>query len=216
MKQAQEIMKYARKLLNDEQKTGYTDLLMLDCLNAAIRFMWRHIAKIRPQVIAETVSGTLGGSVICLTRLPANPNSKPVPRAMLSIADVRVNGRRLQHIDMLDVALTDARGIPEKYCRIGFDKIYVYPEANDLVRYSVIAVFDAPNLALDDRTPFPDVFDDFIVQYIVIRLSYKNEFNMSQEEGLMATIISQIEQLLYSFETPRPFVDGYFDRREDY
>jgi hypothetical protein len=216
MKQATEIIKYARQLVNDEQKTGYADFLMLDCLNAAIRFMWRHITKIRPAIIAETVSGSFNGGVIYMTGVSVD-GAKPAPRMMLKVVDVEIGGRHLRHIDMLDAVRANAESEPERYYRLGFDKICVYPKAKEETEYKIIAVFDAPKIAaMTEITPFPDVFDDFLTQYVVIRLSYKNEFNMSQEEGIMATVISQIEQILYDFENTRPAIDGYFDRHEDY
>ena len=70
------------------------------------------------------------------------------------------------------------------------DKIYHSTERP--TKYTVITVDDIEELSLDDNSLLNTDFDNFLIEYANIRLSIENEYEVSQEQQVMANIYSQI------------------------
>lgn len=59
------------------------------------------------------------------------------------------------------------------------------------------------------NSPLLTEFDDLLIEYVAIRLSIGNEYDMTQEAQLLANIMAQIQQIL----TPPPagfIMEGYW------
>ena len=64
-------------------------------------------------------------------------------------------------------------------------------------------------IGAEGSSPLNNEFDDFLIDYVVIRLSIGNEYDMTQENTLMANIVAQIQQMVM----PPPsgiIVDSYW------
>ena len=72
---------------------------------------------------------------------------------------------------------------------------------------------DIDEVTASDVSPLGTEFDDFLIEYAATRLSVGNEFDMSQEQQIMANIYGQIQALLRPLP---PGVDtmGYWDATE--
>lgn len=64
------------------------------------------------------------------------------------------------------------------------------------------------------KSPFPNEFDDMLIEYALIRLSMGNEFDMSQEMSVMSQIVAQLENILRERDTVY-VISGYYDSLPD-
>lgn len=87
-------------------------------------------------------------------------------------------------------------GVPEEFYRTGAQTIGFYPIPNVATKYTIIQVDDIEELTIADKSPLNTEFDDFIVEYSVIRLSISNEYDISQESQVMANIYDQVQRIL--------------------
>ena len=100
---------------------------------------------------------------------------------------------------------------PTAYYLCGFDKLALYPIPTKPVDYAVFYVPDTEEVTLTDKSPFPNDFDDALVEYAIIRLSMGNEFDMSQELTVMQTVMQQVQELINNFPSPEHRIRGYWD-----
>lgn len=104
------------------------------------------------------------------------------------------------------------KGKPFLYYRKGMDALHLFPVPEDITSYTVMKVDDIEELSMDDVSPLPTEYDTFLIEYANIRLSIGNEYDVTQEQSVMANIYSQIQKLLYP---PPPALQarGYWDDR---
>ena len=196
------IISRVRNRTHDQHKTGYTDEYILECINDGIRFIRRIIKDYKPLILAEPpISGTLA------------PGENQVTLAFLltKLLDLRVSGERIGVTDLANITDTTATGTPYAYYLTGFSTINFYPTPDAAVTYSLVAVGDFTEVALDGKSPFPNDFDDFLIEYAVIRLSAGNEYDMTQETNLIGSILQQIQNNLIGDGNPVNQVSGYFN-----
>lgn len=195
------IIERARALTHDKEETGYSDTDMLDVINSAIRFIRRTIKQYKPtMLIEEPLEGSIDAGINTI-------NLDIVPT---KIIDVRVDGRKLSAIDIALIEDMNSIGMPTSYYQVGICNIGIYPIPNQKMNYRLLIVGDNKEVTLEDASPLPNDFDDFIIEYIVIRLSLGNEFNMSQETQVMYEIHEQIKANLLGSEYTEHCVRGYF------
>lgn len=53
-----------------------------------------------------------------------------------------------------------------------------------------------PRVKNQSKSPLSTEFDDFLIEYVAIRLSIGEEYDMTQESRLMANIVAHIQQIL--------------------
>lgn len=153
-----------------------------------------------PDLIANApVTGTL------LAGVDGVKMELPVSR----VVDVRANGKRLLPVSIEHV--NDRQGKPERYYMTGFDTLHFFPVPEADTPYSIIVVSDMQLLGYDDKSPFPTEIDDFLIEYVVIRASVSNEFDVSQETSIMGTVVSQVENVIRNLVQKEVFTDGYWD-----
>lgn len=107
---------------------------------------------------------------------------------------------------------SDATGTPRAYFLTGSQTLNFFPTPNQKTKYTVYKVDDIDEIEWSGSSPLLSEFDDFLVEYVAIRLSVGNEFDMSQESQLLANITAQIQALL----VPPPagiLTRGYWDSR---
>lgn len=192
-----------RSSTHDDLKTGYTDEDLLGYINDGVRFLRRIVTQTYPPALIEELTGTL----------EAEQRDIVSEKKITQVFEVYVDGRKMKHVNPLDIKDKTEVGTPAAYYRLGLDKICVYPKPRTAVDYTVAYIPDQDLLKLEDDTPFSNDFDDFLVEYAVIRASISDEFRMSQEQTVMSAIVAQVEALLLSMRTPDVQVGGYWNKR---
>lgn len=196
-----DIISRIRGMTHDKNETGYTDEDILTCLNGGVRFIRRLIKDYKPLILANPpVTGTLASSV----------NSVKLDFTVTKMLDIRINGKVIGVTDLSNIVDMGRTGTPYAYYMTGFDMICFYPTPDVDVSYSIIAVGDLEEVAIEDKSPFPNDFDDFLVEYAIIRISVGNEFDVSQETTIMSSILQQIQNNLMGDGNPINQVSGYF------
>ena len=85
----------------------------------------------------------------------------------------------------------------------------LHPRPRAETAYTVRTIDDLDELHFDDETPLLNEFDDFLIEYAIWRLSLAEEFDMTQEQQIIASISQQIAQVL-SLPPPGGTVRGYW------
>lgn len=202
MLEIKDIISRVRNRTHDTQKTGYTDRHILECINDGIRFIRRIIKDYKPLILAEPpVTGTLLADVNQVTLL------FPITKML----DIRVNGERIGVTDLANITDLTTQGTPYAYYQTGFSTVNFYPTPDKDVTYSIVAVGDFTEVDLTGKSPFPNDFDDFLIEYAVIRLAAGNEYDMTQETNLIGSILQQIQNNLIGDGNPVNQVSGYFN-----
>lgn len=202
-----------KNLINKIRETTYdtetktnSDENILKCINGGILFLRRVIKEFKPLLIADSpITGTLkiGQSKVDLDNIPTK------------FLCVRINGKIISSIHLVDIYDINRTGEPCKYYQTGLKTINFYPIPDREFDYQIVVISDFKELTLEDSSPFPNEFDDFLVEYSIIRLSVGNEFNMSDEAQIMSEIIEQIKINLLNSEPRTNHVKGYFDAIND-
>lgn len=197
-----EIIKRIRVPTHDKSETGYEDEDILYAINGGIRFIRRLIKDYKPLMLANPpVPGTL----------VAGTNFIKLDFTVTKMLDIRINGQVIGVTDLSNIVDMGKTGTPYAYYMTGFDTVCFYPTPSADVTYSIIAVGDLDEVTIEDKSPFPNDFDDFLIEYAVIRLSMGNEFDVSQETTVMSSILQQIENNLMGDGNPINQVSGYFN-----
>lgn len=204
----EELIKRVRILVHDEQETGYDDIVILNCLNAGSRFLRRMILQLKPELLSNVTKGNLN----------ANENIIELDFIPVKIVDIRINGKRIIYKSRADILNMDKHGFPYAYFITGLKTINLYPIPDKPINYEILAVEDIKEMTLSDdengKSPFPNEFDDMLIEYALIRLSMGNEFDMSQEMSVMSQIVAQLENILRERDTVY-VISGYYDSLPD-
>ena len=202
----EELIKRVRILVHDEQETGYDDIAILNCLNAGSRFLRRMILQLKPELLSNVTKGNLN----------TNENIIELDFIPVKIVDIRINGKRIIYKSRADILNMDKHGFPYAYFITGLKTINLYPMPD--INYEILAVEDIKEMTLSDddngKSPFPNEFDDMLIEYALIRLSMGNEFDMSQEMSVMSQIVVQLENILRERDTVY-VISGYYDSLPD-
>lgn len=204
----EELIKRVRILVHDEQETGYDDIAILNCLNAGSRFLRRMILQLKPELLSNVTKGNLN----------TNENIIELDFIPVKIVDIRINGKRIIYKSRADILNMDKHGFPYAYFITGLKTINLYPIPDKPINYEILAVEDIKEMTLSDddngKSPFPNEFDDMLIEYALIRLSMGNEFDMSQEMSVMSQIVAQLENILRERDTVY-VISGYYDSLPD-
>lgn len=204
----EELIKRVRILVHDEQETGYDDIAILNCLNAGSRFLRRMILQLKPELLSNVTKGNLN----------TNENIIELDFIPVKIVDIRINGKRIIYKSRADILNMDKHSFPYAYFITGLKTINLYPMPDKPINYEILAVEDIKEMTLSDddngKSPFPNEFDDMLIEYALIRLSMGNEFDMSQEMSVMSQIVAQLENILRERDTVY-VISGYYDSLPD-
>lgn len=205
MLDVQTLARRIRTRLHDTDEITYEDDEILDCINNGIRFIRRTIANIRPALLMSEHKGTLAGGAKSV-ELPVRP---------LKIINVTLGtGGEFLHETEMATAIYEnmyKMGDPKYFFLTGTKTINFYPVPSSNRQYTIRTVDDVNEVDWDGNSPLLTEFDDFLIEYAAIRLSVGNEYDMSQENQLMANIVAQIQLILTpppSGILTRPYWDG--------
>lgn len=188
MLSVQTLARRIRQRLHDNDCITYADEEILDCINCGIRFIRRIIATLRPALLMSETEGTLA----------AGENKITLGKPPMKIINVVANGEALEETDMafaIHETLKTAEK-PQGFFQTGKQTINFFPTPTAPTNYTIRTVDDIEELNWSDNSPLLTEFDDFLVEYAVIRLGTGNEYDMTQETQMLSSIAAQIQQIL--------------------
>lgn len=196
-----EMINRIRSLSNDKQATGYDTEDILAAINDGVAFVGRMIKNIRPDLISAEKVGTLN-------KFESNIH---LDEPVAGILTVQVNGHRISVTQANCIHNLLEMGYPHKYYIKNFNTLRLYPIPKEHVSYIVVYVPQVKNLCIKDKTPYPNDFDNVIVEYANARLNMTNEYDMSQEMNIIQILTSQVEEILYQFPEKVHHIESYWD-----
>ena len=87
-------------------------------------------------------------------------------------------------------------GHPIEFYRVGLQSVKIFPKPKFETAWTIRTIDDFEELHFEDSTPLINDFDDFLLEYSIMRLSIDNNYDMTQEQQIMANIHAQISQIL--------------------
>ena len=113
---------------------------------------------------------------------------------ILSIAD----GKRqtLRATNLRHIPDHDEQGQPMAYYKTGLKTIHFWPVPKVETMYIIDTIDDIDEVTIDGNSPLITDFDDFLLEYVSLRLAIGNEYDESQETQIMMNIYNQIRDLL--------------------
>ncbi len=235
----QSILGRVRVAVHDTDGITYDDDEIVAVINAGLRFVRRTIMTLQPELLSETVSGELaaGENVVVLEKRPSAivevTAGDKVRKTVTTYGNDLIyhNYEKIfqnhtliySRVDTLyydekPIAATNMRHIRERYeegtpvafYRTGPRTFHFMPIPTATTAYTIRFISDLEELTIDDTSPLETDMDDFLIEYATIRLSIGNEYDVSQEQVIMGSIVSQIQQMLYP-PPPGVRVRGYWD-----
>ena len=223
---------------DDEQRINYSDEEILNAINAGLRVIRRTITDIQPEILMETMTGVLeagqdeirlekrplmildvtaGDKVLSVRKgerhIPVFHNNMPIFGNKTPIYQryetKNFAERKLAETNLQHIRDNFAIGRPKCFYRVGLQNLKVHPKPRVETAFTVHFVADIHELNFDDKTPLLNEFDDFLIEYAIYRLALGDEFDMTQEQQLIANIHQQITSIL----NPPPYgtvVHGYW------
>ena len=232
------IHRVRRAIHDDEQRINYSDAEILAVVNAGLRMIRRTIADIQPEILMKTATGILkaGEDKIILSCRPlmiveVTAGDKVLSKVegyankkifhnrakicgnktliysryeLKNFAEHKLDETNLQHIRERFLI-----GRPKCFYRVGMHTLKLHPRPRAETAYTVRTIDDIDELHFDDETPLLNEFDDFLIEYAIWRLSLDDEFDMTQEQQIIASITQQIAQVLNP-PPPGAVVRGYW------
>ena len=225
MTPVKEIIRKIRIAIHDEDCINYDDCDILNVINAGLRVIRRTIAEIQPEIIMDTRAGILqaGEDTITLRHIPLkiieltagdkiisttkNFASKKVrsnfdkvfgnATNIYSQYDTKIFAEYpLEETTFHHIRDRAAVGRPRYFYRIGMKQLKVHPKPKKETAYTLRTVDDIHELRFNDEIPLMSEFEDFLVEYAATRLALSNEYDMTQEQQILANIHAQISQIL--------------------
>lgn len=197
-----DLIRRIRSMAHDRQQIEYSDDDLMLYINDGLRFVRRIVMDVYPSMLADVDFDGV---------LEAGENTVYLFDPISHIIDVRIYGKPLNIINPRVIEDSKAQGRPKYYWLVGYDKIRVWPVPNAPVEYSITGIKDFEPLTLDDdELPIPSDLEEFVYEYCILRASFTNEFDMSQESQLMVTIVNGIQQMARTFNPPGVKVGGYW------
>lgn len=188
MLSVQTLARRIRHRLHDTDEITYSDEEILDCINCGVRFIRRIIARLRPALLMSEMAGIL----------TAGENSITLANRPTKIISVTAGGKALEETELAFAIhkTDDGAQEPKEFYLTGTQTINFFPTPTEPTPYTIRTVDDIAELVWEDNSPLNTEFDDFLIEYAVIRLGVGNEYDMTQESQLMANIAAQIQEVL--------------------
>ena len=130
--------------------------------------------------------------------LTAGENSITLANRPTKIISVTAGGKALEETELAFAThkTDDGAQEPKEFYLTGTQTINFFPTPKEPTPYKIRTVDDIAELVWEDNSPLNTEFDDFLIEYAVIRLGVGNEYDMTQESQLMANIAAQIQEVL--------------------
>ena len=220
-----DVIRKIRIVIHDEDCINYDDRDVLNVINGGLRVIRRTIAEIQPELIMNTTAGILqaGEDLITLRHIPLKIVELTAGDKVLSStkgfasSKVRDNfdkvfGNATHIYSQYDAKVFDEKpleettfhhvqnrsavGKPRRFYRVGMKQLKVHPKPEKETAYTLRTVDDIEELKFHDTLPLMKEFEDFLIEYASMRLALSNEYDMQQEQQIIANIHAQISQIL--------------------
>ena len=197
----QDMITKIRVTTHDQQNVGYSDTDLLGYINDGYRIFRRLIMDNAPMLLAEEKKGTLAAGV---SPIQCDTDISKVITVMLDKESIPL-------VSYHDIDYTDITGIPYCCYLVGFRNLYFFPTDNTEHEYSIYYVPDMKLLELNSKSPFPTDITDLLYEYAIVRASISNEFDMSQENNVLSTILGQVESYVRNLTPMGVYQNPYWD-----
>lgn len=196
-----DILQRVRTRIHDEQTVGYSDDNLLEFLNDGVSVLRRLIMAINPMLLQKEVSGTLraGNDTVTFWQ----PVSQLV-NVLLDKEQMPVTSR-----PMIDDE--NQTGFPCCCYLAGLKRLRFFPKDTQDHRYIVDYIPDMELLTLEDDSPFLTDLDQILVEYVTVRAAMADEYSVSDEQGVLSSILAQAEQLVRDLAPMEVQAKGYWD-----
>jgi hypothetical protein len=142
--------------IKDMEQTSFSDYQLLEFYNAGNKILRKLILDQFPSMLTITdIGDTIVGSGNTLTN------------KALRITDVRINGAKVNKIDITQVADKTISGKPCGYYLTSLDGISWYPLPDSTYAYEVSYVPSVAELTDTDDTGYPSEIELLIVDYVI-------------------------------------------------
>ena len=214
-----------RGMIHDFQHVNYSDHEILDVLNFGLRFIRRTIADIQPEILMSKQTGILqaGEDEIELKRRPMMIIEMTAGDKIISSVEgfsskkifhnhEKICGNKTPICSRYEIKTFAEKPIYEtniqhvrnrlaekhsrEFYRVGLQGIKIFPKPRNETAWTIRTIDDIEDLKFEDSTPLLNEFDDFLLEFAAMRLNIGNEFDMTQEQQIMANIHAQISQIL--------------------
>ena len=221
-----EIARRIRVAIHDEDCITYEDDQIIDAINLGMRFIRRVIMEQQPEVLMTESKGVLksGANEIRFERAPLQIIEVAIGTELMKLDRWKANDkiyhnwekvygnvtkiysweeyREYKESPIMQTNLHHVRnryesGRPKCWYRLGENRLRLSPIPDREIGYTVRLIEDLEELSMEDVSPLLTDFDDFLVEYAVIRLPIDNEYDVSQEMQLFSNIASAISETLY-------------------
>ena len=221
-----EIARRIRVAIHDEDCITYEDDQIIDAINLGMRFIRRVIMEQEPEVLMTERKGILesGDSEIMFERAPLQIVEVSVGTELRSVKRWKTNAkiyhnwekvygntkkiysqqesreykeRAIMQTNLHHIQNRYEEGIPRAWYKLGANRLRLVPIPKKEIGYTVRLIEDLEELSMEDRSPLLTDFDDFLIEYAVIRLPIDNEYDVSQEMQLFSNIAQGISETLY-------------------
>ena len=218
-------IKKIRAGIHDWQGVNYDNDEIISVLNAGLRIIRRTITEIQPELLMETTTGILqaGEDEIKLKRHPLMIVEMTAGDKILSVIEGYTNKKiwhnrekiydnkrkiyskyeiktfeehKLKETNIQHVGIRNKTGRPREFYRTGWKSLKISPIPEKETAFTIKIVDDIEEMRYEDHIPLIAEFDDFLIEYAVMRLSIDNEYDISQEQAIIGSIQQQIMNML--------------------
>lgn len=190
-----------RNSIHDEQEAEFTDAVLLGFINDGVSILRRTIMTLNPMLLNENIIGTLQPEADTIIF------DKPVSR----LVNVTMDKKQLRITSKPDIANYELTGVPECCYLLGVQTVKLFPVDFQTHSYSIDYIPDMVLLTIDGVSPFLTDIDIVLIEYVVVRASLTDEFDMSAETSVLSTVMAQAEQLIRDLAPMEVQTNGYWD-----
>lgn len=202
MEKLSRVIDRIRRMTHDEQVLEYTNETIVDYINDGIKFVRRAVMNIYPQLLIDIDTEDI---------LEPEEDTIYLFEPIAQIVDFRIDGRVIPCVNPGSVSDTYELGQPQGYAMENFDTIKIYPAPENPTPYTLKAIKDFEPLTVDsEEIPLTNGLIDFVVEYAIMRASFTNEFDMTQESSLMVSVLQSLEARLRAFTPASVITRGYW------
>ena len=168
----QDVLNLVRYQVADFQDAKTSVFDKWNAINAGNRFVRRMALEIKPSVLNATETGNLviGTAEYSLTKVPNK------------ITEVRVDGKRLNVVEVQQIADLTQAGTPSVYYVTAYNKVSFWPIPDAILGYSVRMVEAATEWNEATTIPWSTDIADVIVNYAVGVLTGSLDINYLKME----------------------------------
>ena len=194
------LLERVRYKIIDPDSVNFSDAELMVYLNEADRTIRNTLALHAPELIEEKETGVINSDNYRIT----------LSNYVTRITDVRINGKYVSKLGKGRVVDTDREGKPVGYIVNGFNEIQFYPKPSEDYVYTVSYIPNMEALDLTDDSHYPEMFDDVLSEFVVLRCIARDEEQPTIESELYRNWNNQLLQLVSLFGYDDSTIKGYY------